>query len=422
VPKLSVRTVLNLPLDTTSAGGRLTVLSLSGVADAETCPVLDSILPAWGHSELILDLSRMEHVSPAALELLVRHAAACAAEGRSLRLAACPDNVTSALSAGDAPGPGTKCHRSVLAAVAAFLDEAAAVSPAEQAEILSAVARPQQEAAGLRRSRLTWSLIARAQGMLMERYRLRDPQAAMDLLKEASQRHNIRLRRLASALANAPAPSPGGEWFPRRGRLPVPQAPTVARLTDVDARQAPLSVFLDAVRDAACAAAGTDMAALFLTDPATAALWLESHRGFPHEFSDHFSVVDHGSTAWWHSARQGQRVVVPDVVADPVHDHDARCRLLAAGSRSLQCTPAVGPMGKVQGILSTHHPHPNPGYTAAQFAVLDSCAEEAGTWLSWHHRTRLLDAMEYLHQRAVEASPRSRQGTPRAAPQTVRPR
>lgn len=52
-------------------------------------------------------------------------------------------------------------------------------------------------------------LIAQAQGVLPERYRLRGPSAPFDLLRDTSQRHNIRVRAPVGAVLTAPRPRTG---------------------------------------------------------------------------------------------------------------------------------------------------------------------------------------------------------------------
>ncbi len=66
-------------------------------------------------------------------------------------------------------------------------------------------------------------MIGVAQGILLARYELPGPDAAFTLLREGSQRHNLPLRVLASAVVTAPPPQSGTRWFTARSaHLPPP--------------------------------------------------------------------------------------------------------------------------------------------------------------------------------------------------------
>lgn len=54
-------------------------------------------------------------------------------------------------------------------------------------------------------------------------------------------------------------------------------------------------------------------------------------------------------------------------------------------------------------MVSTHLSRPGPALSAAQARVLDEIGGQAGSWLAWYRRTVVLDALEYLHHRAVGA-------------------
>ncbi len=68
-----------------------------------------------------------------------------------------------------------------------------------------------------------------AQGhALLARYGLPDPGSAFRVLREASQRFNVPLRVLVSAVVVARPPD-GEVWFPGRRSLPVPQLRILGR-------------------------------------------------------------------------------------------------------------------------------------------------------------------------------------------------
>ncbi|MGW0212649.1 STAS domain-containing protein [Streptomyces sp. NPDC003233] len=83
----SCRTVAELALPGL-ATGRLTVLALFG--DADSAADLDDALRAPGPTQLVLDLSGLRRLSPAAARTLYRFAESAAEHGRMLFLAACP--------------------------------------------------------------------------------------------------------------------------------------------------------------------------------------------------------------------------------------------------------------------------------------------------------------------------------------------
>jgi GAF domain-containing protein len=98
--------------------------------------------------------------------------------------------------------------------------------------------------------------------------------------------------------------------------------------------------------------------------------------------------------------RFDKRVVFTDVTADPAFTGPRGEVLRHAGCRSAQSTPLVAPDGPVLGTLSTYDSRPGRRPSPQEAARLDLVAREAGAWLDWHLRTVVLDALEFLHQRA----------------------
>ncbi|WP_372508519.1 ANTAR domain-containing protein [Amycolatopsis iheyensis] len=62
--------------------------------------------------------------------------------------------------------------------------------------------------------------IARALGVVQERYRLPDEEAAFRLLRSASQVHNVKVHRLAEVLVDLPHPGRADPVPPRRRTAP----------------------------------------------------------------------------------------------------------------------------------------------------------------------------------------------------------
>ncbi|MEU6776396.1 STAS domain-containing protein [Streptomyces sp. NPDC046759] len=386
--QFSCRTVADLAVPGLMTG-RLTVLALHGDADSAT--ELESALRAPAPSQLVLDLSGLVRLSPAAAQALCRFAEVAAAHGRMLLIASCPAEVAAALARARPPGR-TVCALQPTVSDALSVCLAAAATPG------GPHLRP--HAVQMRHELLAHALVGRAQGVLTERYGLRTADRAAGLLRCVGRAHGVGTVRLAAALVQAPPSRTGRPWFPGRVRLPAPAVGFVSATVD---RPPSLAAFLNGLRDAVCAITSTGMADVQLIDASDNTLWLESSCGLPTEFVDFFAVIDDTTTACGHAARKCERVVVEDVATAPDFDEASRAVLLAAHSRSLQCTPIPGPAGRPQGMVSTHHDQPGHAYTGAELGALDQVAREAGVWLDWYRTTTVRDALEELHHRAQQA-------------------
>jgi anti-anti-sigma regulatory factor len=342
-----------------SDGQPLTV-RVAGVVDAESSGLLRSQLttlvdPADG--DVIMDLHGLLELSTPGVQVLIDLAEQLATAGRRLRLA----------SGNDGSVPLGPVH-----------DE---------------LRRLRKEVRDLRGQLRTRPLVARALGILQARYGLRDEGAAHELLRDASQRHNLKMRSVASAVLAAPPPAPGEPWFPGRVRRPAPEVGFLTRT------EQGLSAFLNALMDVACACMDTSMGSVQLVDPDQGGLRLERQRGFSDEFMNYFSHVDGDDTACGSALRLGVRVVVADVATDPIYvGRESGEALLAMGVRAVQSTPLAA--GAVVGMISTYHADVGRVPSAVEVAELDRIAAEAGLWLHWHQRTVVLDALEDLHQNA----------------------
>lgn len=354
-----------------SDGQPLTV-RVSGVVDADSSRYLrmrlvELVKPVDG--DVIMDLHGVQELSSPGVEVLIDMAERLAGEGRRLRLAP---------GGGDSAGGGLP--------MGAVHDE---------------LRRLRKEVRDLRGQLRTRPLVARALGILQARYGLPDEAAAHELLRDASQRHNLKMRSVASAVLAAPPPGPvaggavGEQWFPGRVRRP---APDVAFLTRTEQG---LSAFINALLDTALACVDTTMGCVQLVDQDQGGLRLERQRGLTEDFVDYFNHVDGEDTVCGLALQRGTRVVVPDVTTDPIcAGTEAGEVLRAAGACAFQCTPIVTPAAQAVGMVSTHHHENGRVPTPAEAAELDRIAAEAGAWLHWHQRTVVLDALEYLHRSA----------------------
>jgi hypothetical protein len=335
---------------------------VEGVVDAESSVYLRARLGELviaSDDDVIIDLHGVLELSTPGVEVLLDLAERMAGAGRRLRLA--PDD--------GAPVPMGPVHDKLR--------------------------RLRQEVRDLRGQLRTRPLVARALGILQARYALADEAAAHELLRDVSQRHNLKMRSVASAVLAAPPPDPatGDAWFPGRVRRPAPEVGFLAH------NEQGLSTFLNALLDAALACMDTPMGSVQLVDNDHGGLRLERVRGLSAEFVDLFSHVDDDSSCG-RALRSGARVVVADVTDDPAYAGPAGEVLAALAVRAVQSTPLVAPDGQVMGMVSTYDLKVGREPSAAEGAGLDRISAEAGAWLFWHQRTVVLDALEYLHQQA----------------------
>ncbi|MFD3518145.1 ANTAR domain-containing protein [Streptomyces sp. NPDC058657] len=252
----------------------------------------------------------------------------------------------------------------------------------------------------LRARTRTHPLIAQAQGILQERYSLPDGESAFALLQKTSQQHNIRMRLLVEAVVRTPAPeSRSPLWFPQRVRLPAPFLTferAKAASTDNGERPSQGAV-LRSVLSQTLAVLDTGMGNVQLPDRVRGGLRLEHHTGLSEDFVDFFAYVGEDGTSCAQAARDLAQVTIPDVESATVFDEASRRAILDAGSLAAHSTPLVTPSGICVGMVSAHLDHRIKGFSAPQEQAMAELGAQAGGWLSWHNRTVLVDALEYLH-------------------------
>jgi hypothetical protein len=238
-------------------------------------------------------------------------------------------------------------------------------------------------------------LISQAQGMLQERYALPDAEGAFTLMRQVSQRFNVKMRTLAGVLVTTPRPDGRTAlWFPRRVRRPEP---ALGLLPDDPAGGRSRGAVLGAVLDRTLAVVGTGMGNVQTVDRVRGGLRIERHTGLTQDFVDFFEHVGEAGTSCAKAARDLAQVTVRDVASDPVFTEPARAAILAAGSEACHSVPLTSATGLCVGMVSAHVDHSLPELRPSQLKTLDALGAEAGRWLAWHERTVLLDALEYLH-------------------------
>ncbi|MER7348225.1 ANTAR domain-containing protein [Streptomyces aurantiacus] len=256
---------------------------------------------------------------------------------------------------------------------------------------------PQQAGIELRNRQLAHACVARAQDVLIDRYRLTSPQEAFDLLRRTSQRLNLKLHTLADAVIRVPGPDADAElWFPGRTRYSPPPLPDgVAEEAGDASHGAVLKGTLRRVLHVTQAGMGNVQLA------ECGMLRLEKHTGLSREFTEFFAFVEDSTTACGRAVSESRQVTVKDMAVTDVLDDDSRRAVLRAGSRACHSVPLAVRGGPVLGVVSSHHELPLVGFTRAQLSELDAVGRQVGRWLAWHRHTRVLDALEYLHAAAT---------------------
>ncbi len=255
------------------------------------------------------------------------------------------------------------------------------------------VTHAQQGGLEERNRRLAHAGVARAQQVLVGRYRLDGPQVSFELLRQTSQRFNIKLHTLADAVTHIHGPSPGAaQWFPRRARYSPPPLPGLGM--EGPERRHHGAVLRAAMRRM-----------LHITDAGmgnvqlaeSGLLRLEKHTGLNQEFTDFFTFVQDSTTACAQAARERHQVTVKDAAEADIFDDASRHAILQTGARGVHSLPLTSPSGAVLGMVSSHHERPLPRLSQARLTALDTLGTQIGRWLLWHRHTVVLDALEHLH-------------------------
>ncbi|MFE0512942.1 ANTAR domain-containing protein [Streptomyces sp. NPDC058964] len=253
----------------------------------------------------------------------------------------------------------------------------------------------------LRNRMLAHAAVSVAQGILMERYRLRTEHEGFELLRRSSQRHNIKLHTLANAVVSVPGPGHrAAVWFPGRVRTSPPPLPglQLPKHTYLPASQGTvLNSALRRVLDVT----ETTMGNIQLAEANL--LRLAKHTGLSREFTDYFTFVENSGTSCAQAARERQQITVHDVATAPVFDEESRRVILHAGSRACHSLPLLDERNTPLGVISSHHSQPLAGFSRARLDALQTLGATVGRWLSWHRRTVVLDALEHLHATAHHA-------------------
>ncbi len=164
-----------------------------------------------------------------------------------------------------------------------------------------------------------------------------------------------------------------------RGQPRSASFPKVTRFLEAAFRKDERPAVLEAALDAALEAADSPMGNLQLKT--SDGLRIVAHRGFRTPFLEFFACVTHDVGTCGTALKNGARVIVSDVAADPIFaGTDAARAMEDAGARACQSTPLVSASGEVLGMLSTHYEDRRIAPTADLDAV-ERIARCASSWL-----------------------------------------
>lgn len=238
-------------------------------------------------------------------------------------------------------------------------------------------------------ARLSRTTIRLAIAALQQRYGL-DEQVAFEVLRDVSQRRNVKLRAVAAELLS---PSCDGQSGPA---APPPLPFTIAGRACSNRTE----VLAELMR-AAVTRCGAERGTVQLRDPVHGGLQIEGKRGFGQDFVDAFSYLDEPRTPCGHAFGDARQVVVADVDSSPLFSESAREILQANDVRSCVSTPIVDADGKVRGIVSTHQRERDAVPDEADLRHVRALANECGRWLQWYDGAVLPVTVGEVHQAAA---------------------
>lgn len=138
----------------------------------------------------------------------------------------------------------------------------------------------------------------------------------------------------------------------------------------------PLASLLPRVLDGALSLMGADFGNIQLLDPVTGSLRIVTQSGFGPEFIDYFAVVNDDHSACGRAAQACAQAVIADVSTDPGFAPH-RDIAAASGFGAVQSTPLVDYVGRLIGIVSTHHQRPHRP-SGADLKIMELYGDLAG--------------------------------------------
>lgn len=183
------------------------------------------------------------------------------------------------------------------------------------------------------------------------------------------------------------------------------EAEAMKRLHDFSTRMlftSGLELVLEEVLHATIALHRADFGLVQQVDPDSGELVIVAHRNLPEAFLTHFAHVHDGSAVCFRAMARRERVIVEDVLADPLFaPHQAVAA--AAGVRSMQSTPLVSRKGEVLGVISTHFRRPHR-FSGTMLRFTDLYARHAAELAERHRAEAALLASEERFRRYFDLS------------------
>ncbi|MFD1049830.1 STAS domain-containing protein, partial [Kibdelosporangium lantanae] len=188
---------------------RAAVLDVRGTVDASTSRSLDHYLVTrvpTGIRHVVVNLDGVSTLAAAGVRVLVAHAQRLAKASRQLHVVASGEHARRVLEVTD-----LRVHRSLLSVLPMLAD--GPVKP--PGDLL-------REVLDLRAELRAKPVVARAFGMLQERYHINDFAVVVDLFRASAHEHRLGMPGFARVLLATEPPSDDSLWFPGRRRLPEP--------------------------------------------------------------------------------------------------------------------------------------------------------------------------------------------------------
>jgi hypothetical protein len=238
-------------------------------------------------------------------------------------------------------------------------------------------------------AKLSRTTVRLAMATLQNQHRL-DQTTAFDVLRDVSQRHNVKLRVVAGGMI---APHSGDQ---PRSAAARPRLPFTVRGRTCTNRAEVVTELMRVVINRSGAERGT----VQLQDFVHGGMQLEGWHGFSQTFADTFSYVSAHDTSCGQAFTDAQ-VVVTDVDSSPLFSEPAREALLANDVRSCVSTPIVDDNGAVRGMVSTHQARRDAVPSGAELGELWRMAGQCGRWLEWYDRLVLPTVVAAVHEAAA---------------------
>jgi GAF domain-containing protein len=138
---------------------------------------------------------------------------------------------------------------------------------------------------------------------------------------------------------------------------------------------------LTSALDHAIRATGADFGNVQLLNPETGNLEIVAQRGFGGEFLEFFSAVRENQAACGTARTLGRRVVVEDIIVDPIFaESEVQGIMARAHVRAAQSTPLIETNKTFLGVISTHFRTPH-FWRVRELALIDLYARDVSDFI-----------------------------------------